>query len=77
MTDVRPCTVWPASHVPNTHTLIPTKTTNSMMPIRAIRRIGLTDSELMPLTESATIFASVYFVSPCSAGDGHRSLSRS
>jgi len=54
--------------MPNTHTLIPAKTTNSMMPIRAIRRIGLTDSEVMPLTESATIFASVYFVSPCRRG---------
>ena len=37
-------------------------------PSEAIIRIGRTDNDVMPLTASATIFASVYFVSPCSRG---------
>lgn len=40
-----------------------------MMPIRAIMRIGRTDRDVMPLIASATIFASVYFVSPCNRGN--------
>ena len=44
--------------------LMPIKTTNNIIPIRAIIRIGRTDSEVMPLMARATIFPSVYFVSP-------------
>ena len=68
MTDVQPWTVSPVTQLLNTQTLIPIKTTNNMIPINAIMRIGRTDNDVMPLIAREIILGKVYLVSPCSRG---------